>query len=708
MKRLLLSIALALLYGCGSNNDSSPSLNQLDEPSFTSESTDFTSVKVHEQQIEAKRSLNKDVTLNYNDSLRDNEAFLLTLTYENGSWQPVVGELDGNTVVTKFSSTPLQEDVAPKSISLFKITLPQATPPQINYMGTNTSGRATSELPIGIVLHGTFTNHTSMKDVANSINGFIPGQESKTRLVSNLLYIDYYDLQSITTSSQQIYDALHELHNTCGYKKLVVVGHSQGGLVARHLIEKRGMDHDVKKLVMLGTPNDGVSFAGLTTDNLIFAAGVTLNPALIETSLIAYFIANYTIPSIGNMMHNSIFLNDLNQPTHADTDYFTLAGSKDWVVSVNSCNWSGLANEARWESAVLPLGHSALHSHPSAMERVYNELAEVIDTGSESGSSSVTTYASIPASQTSSNGATSSSTASAPQQVAQQVVGIVWGHNAFFREKWEAAAARSNVGRSVEPSQMDGRDGRYVSGVSNRGYTRQRGENGVLYNLGTNVYPVEGEFSRYHETKGGGNGELGCPIGDQMRGLRSGVDGEIGEAQQFESGYIVKCKGLVTHVIGDFARVWEHKGKWSGELSFPADHRRSPKSGAPQYVNTNGGYGMYQPFQGGCIAEWSQTEHVITGGFFREYERTGGPSGPMGYPLTAKVTRVRSGCSARYGEEQIFQHGRICELGVNNAWAVYGGMLSRYSGPLYHHGFPRGPSTNNNHSQRFEEYTINW
>lgn len=721
---------LSNLYGCGEPNPLNTS-GTIVGPTTSATTADSTFRTIGEVPVNPNRAEGSTVTF-ANLNLQSKTNYLLVGVKNVGgteSYRLLLPQtVTANTVTTSLDQLSAEARTAVTSVRLYQVQLATTD---------DTTGRSATSVPTGraaggkrkldfILIHGILATPGSMRFYQSRLPTWEMAQ--KLDLIDGIEAITYAHLNPIRESAAYCLSRLTNIDSLADDDPKIIIGHSQGGLIARYMVENLGYRKNVVLVMLLGAPNNGFDPAVITEFEILTFNGFTPSMSLLINAALFTIntTANLAAPAIRDMRPNSDFLTkELNQPSHTGIDYLSIAGTSelgvgtnsnnDTIVPVSSANWEGLNDESahRWIHETVPVSHVELPSSEQAFSYLEEYLKEGVNKNwwnlarepLNAATDTSQTYASMP-----------------PPSASQPVVTIGqvglahpasrydYGETGFWHGegKWHAAAKRVDVGAPLEPVQMDGRDGTIKSGVSRRGFSYQRCQNGILINLGTEVLAIKGEFYEHYQKAGGPQGELGCLTTEQRYDQRSGVSGRNGEWAQFEGGFITKFDGLTATVLGDFGRVWDSKGKGQGELGYPKDYRRAVKSGAPQFVNTTGGWGQYQPFEGGCIAEWSQTEHVITGGFDREYRRTGGPGGPLGYPQTAKRTGVRSGCSARRGEEQLFQFGRICELGVNNAWAVYGEILKRYSGPEYHHGFPKGPSVNDNHSQPFEELTINW
>lgn len=67
----------------------------------------------------------------------------------------------------------------------------------------------------------------------------------------------------IAATSLPLVDFVDDILATTGATKVDLIGHSQGGLVARHYVKYLGGDQSVDSLVTLGTPNHGTAAANL-------------------------------------------------------------------------------------------------------------------------------------------------------------------------------------------------------------------------------------------------------------------------------------------------------------------------------------------------------------------------------------------------------------------------------------------------------------
>ena len=113
-----------------------------------------------------------------------------------------------------------------------------------------------SQEPVTVVVHGCFSSAGSFRSLADVFA--FHGQQT--------ICFNYDDRDSLTSSSEKLVDALKELSAVLDRPDITVIGHSQGGLVARRaLIEERpdrlSFDDVEIELVTISTPFGGIGIA---------------------------------------------------------------------------------------------------------------------------------------------------------------------------------------------------------------------------------------------------------------------------------------------------------------------------------------------------------------------------------------------------------------------------------------------------------------
>lgn len=72
-----------------------------------------------------------------------------------------------------------------------------------------------------------------------------------------------FNTRSISSLARHVADKIEGVCARYGLERFHIVGHSKGGLIARHYIQHHGGDRRAKSLVTLGTPHHGTPLAAL-------------------------------------------------------------------------------------------------------------------------------------------------------------------------------------------------------------------------------------------------------------------------------------------------------------------------------------------------------------------------------------------------------------------------------------------------------------
>ncbi len=140
------------------------------------------------------------------------------------------------------------------------------------------------------------------------------------------------NVRDIRASAFLIHRKVESILAQTSVKKIDIVGHSMGGLIGLYYVKKLGGHEKVRKLVMMGTPNQGTWAAvlGVLTVGLISSSAWQLLPG-------------------------SRFLRELHRGELPEAvDFYTIAAERDWVCPPTSSGLSGA------EPISVPLGHSSL------------------------------------------------------------------------------------------------------------------------------------------------------------------------------------------------------------------------------------------------------------------------------------------------------------------------------------------------------------
>lgn len=74
----------------------------------------------------------------------------------------------------------------------------------------------------------------------------------------------FYGLDPVASSANEVSRFIDSVRSRTGSAKVDLVGHSQGGVLARYYVQKLGGAAKVQNLVSLAAPNHGTTFSGIT------------------------------------------------------------------------------------------------------------------------------------------------------------------------------------------------------------------------------------------------------------------------------------------------------------------------------------------------------------------------------------------------------------------------------------------------------------
>ena len=139
-------------------------------------------------------------------------------------------------------------------------------------------------------------------------------QYSNTPIVIRVTYFDSFEVESIEDYSDNLDRQINQILDCTGAEKVDIIAHSMGGVVSRYYI-KNSENAKVRKLIMLGTPNNGglYGFAGLTE---LF---INNNSSVVDLDFIQLSENNEFIQS----------LNKNNWEKDTNVEYYTIAGEID-------------------------------------------------------------------------------------------------------------------------------------------------------------------------------------------------------------------------------------------------------------------------------------------------------------------------------------------------------------------------------------------
>jgi uncharacterized alpha/beta hydrolase family protein len=199
---------------------------------------------------------------------------------------------------------------------------------------------------------------------------------------------------NISEYAKRLSQVVDAVKKRTGKDKVILVSHSMGGLVARTYLSYYGGESSVDKLIMVGTPNNGISGAiSFLCGNTIAQFGIGLLDS-IKNGKVSDFVMSprKNTPECSDMKIGSDFLKKLNQNIPKSVKYLAVVGVGD-----NSTN---CPNNEQWDGTVcsssvklsgmqtyeyLPKIHSELlHTsmiNPNVSPQVYMRIVNFIKAG---------------------------------------------------------------------------------------------------------------------------------------------------------------------------------------------------------------------------------------------------------------------------------------------------------------------------------------
>ena len=177
----------------------------------------------------------------------------------------------------------------------------------------------------------------------------------------------------------------------------------------------------------------------------------------------------------------------------------------------------------------------------------------------------------------------------------------------------------------------------------------------ILWSDRTGAQSVQGGIAARYEQLGGPGGPLGLPITDEL-------DVPGGRASSFVGGRILWSRATGAQpVLGEVADKYEELGGPRGQLGLPTASDLPVRGGRAT------------EFTGGTIyASPATGAHATWGGVRAKYLALGGPSGPLGLPVTDEH-------DVTGGRRSTFQGGAVLWSRATGAHSVQGSIGARYA-----------------------------
>ncbi len=172
----------------------------------------------------------------------------------------------------------------------------------------------TEERPLVVCLHGLKSQAEKFSDLRSHLRQHGIATAS----------ISYNDQLSIDESANQVSQFVAHHFSGAKHPKLVLIGHSMGGLVAREWTEDATLNNQsIVGLITVGTPHRGSNWASLPPLLDFFAGG-----QLDSSDLIDVLLHRPSAAGLSDLTCDSAFLKTLNsRPRRADVRYTTIVGT---------------------------------------------------------------------------------------------------------------------------------------------------------------------------------------------------------------------------------------------------------------------------------------------------------------------------------------------------------------------------------------------
>ena len=186
-----------------------------------------------------------------------------------------------------------------------------------------------------ILLHGLFQNRSTWLWMKYRL---------RRKGITDLYTINLPAWKDVETLTERVAKLVDELRQLRGVKKVHLIGHSMGGVIARNYLQIRGGAEKVDRCILIGAPNAG-------------------------SKLVPFVVTN-----LGkNLMPGSPFLTNLNaQPYPENARLTNIYSRHDNLV----LPFENAILEKQTNIEIASVGHNALLFHPAVFAALHTVLTE--------------------------------------------------------------------------------------------------------------------------------------------------------------------------------------------------------------------------------------------------------------------------------------------------------------------------------------------
>lgn len=222
-----------------------------------------------------------------------------------------------NTAEADIAEDAQSETVEQRYIRSSNFPLAARRPPR-GHVEDDWRARPTKERPWPVVLiHGTSDSNGIWEKLTHNLRTdgwavFIPGFGNRSTL-------------TVEESASQVGAYVDAVLTVTGAEKVILVGHSQGGVVARYWMHVRGGAPKVKHLVSLAAPNHGTTMGGMISSIITTRTAESMMNSLVQT---------WFGPSGFQLITGHPIINDINVDgdTESDVGYTCIATRYDSLI----------------------------------------------------------------------------------------------------------------------------------------------------------------------------------------------------------------------------------------------------------------------------------------------------------------------------------------------------------------------------------------